>query len=242
MIIEVCVDSVASARQAKLGGADRLELCQDLAVGGTTPSKGLVVTTQKQVDLPIIAMIRPRGGDFCYDEDEFQTMLEDIRLMKDLGIAGIVTGILTPEAEVDLPRMEQIMALASGMEVVFHRAFDLTKDLFTSFDRFEKLGVCRVLTAGGSNRAEDGKETIRQLLTLSSSVTVMPGSGINQENASLFKQMGATEIHLSGKVPRQSSMIYRKEGIYMGAAGTSSEYLREETSAEKINNVLLSIV
>lgn len=237
MIIEVCVDRVRSAIHAQKGGADRLELCQDLALGGTTPSKGLVVQTQKNVKLPIMAMIRPRGGDFCYDEYEFECMLEDIRLMKELQVEGIVVGILTPDGRIDMSRMKKVMDEAQGMEVVCHRAFDMTRDLFEAFSDLQELGITRVLTAGGYNKAPQGIENIQKLIAKNSGITVMPGSGVGAENAKLFEQIGAKEIHLSGKVKIKSKMQYQNPNIGMGSASAEDEYAIEETSAEKIAQV-----
>lgn len=234
MMIEVCVDRVQSAINAQKGGADRLELCQDLALGGTTPSKGLVVQTQKNVRLPIMAMIRPRGGDFCYDGYEFECMLEDIRLMKELRVEGIVVGILTPDGRIDMERMQKVMDEAQGMEVVCHRAFDMTRDLTEAFFDLEKLGITRVLTAGGYDKAPDGIENIKRLIAKNSSVTVMPGSGVGAENAKLFEQIGAKEIHLSGKVRIKSKMQYQNPNVGMGSASADDEYTIEETSVEKI--------
>lgn len=244
MILEVCVDKVQSAINAFRGGAGRLELCQDLCVGGTTPSKGLVLETMRAVPLPIMAMIRPRGGDFCYDHYEFYGMLEDIRLMKELGVPGIVTGILTREGKIDMLRMEKVMMEASGLEVVFHRAFDMTQDIFSSLSDLEELGVTRVLTAGGFNKAPEGILEIEKLLQRGSSVTIMPGSGITGENLLNFTKIGVKEIHLSGKEKVDSLMTYRKPGISMGAQDPESEYLLEEASEEiifKVSEILSTL-
>ncbi len=234
MILEVCVDRVRSAIHAELGGADRLELCQDLALGGTTPSKGLVVETKRAVRIPIMAMIRPRSGDFCYDETEFACMLEDILLMKELKVQGIVVGVLTPEGKVDTARMKKIMALAGDLEVTFHRAFDMTDDLDEALETLQVLGVTRVLTAGGCNKATEGLETIERLIAKDSSVIVMPGSGLHAKNIGQFQKIGACEFHLSGKHQVPSRMIYRKPNVAMGSADAASEFLIEEASVEKI--------
>lgn len=237
MLIEVCVDRVQSAINAREGGAARLELCQDLALGGTTPSKGLVVQTQRAVDLPIMAMIRPRGGDFCYDDHEFECMIEDIRLMRELKVEGIVVGILTPDGRIDMPRMQRVMQEAAGMEVVCHRAFDMTRDLFETFEDLKKLGITRVLTAGGYNKAPQGIENIKKLIEQNSDITIMPGSGVDASNAKDFEKIGAKEIHLSGKVKVKSKMQYQNPNVSMGSASAEDEYMIEETSREKIAEV-----
>lgn len=236
MLIEVCVDRVQSAINAVAGGAHRIELCQDLAIGGTTPSKGLVSQTLKAVKVPVVVMIRPRAADFCYDDYEFQTMLEDIEWMHELGVQGIVTGILTPDAEVDMLRMQQVMHAAKGMEVVFHRAFDMTRDLFRAIEDIKELGVCRVLTSGGKATAQEGLEQIRQLVQSQDSVQILPGGGINEKNATLFQRIGASQIHLSGKVKVESKMLFRNCSVPMGSL-EQGEYWIDETSEEKIRAI-----
>lgn len=234
MLIEVCVDRVQSALSAEKGGADRIELCQDLLIGGTTPSKGLVIQTMRYVSLPIIVMIRPRAGDFCYDDYEFHCMIDDIRLMKELGICGIVTGILSPNGDIDESRMIRLMQEAQGMEVVFHRAFDMSRNLSQSLDILEDLGVTRILTSGGCNKAIEGIDSIQQLIAQSRFTTIMPGSGIDEHNALQFYEAGATEIHLSGKHLIPSAMQYRKPTVSMGSFHSEREYLIEETSIDKV--------
>lgn len=243
MIVEVCVDRVQSAIHAVTGGADRIELCQDLAVGGTTPSMGLVIQTMQAIDKPVICMVRPRGGDFCYDSYEFESMLTDIVRFKELGISGIAIGILTPDGNVDVERMRKVMETACGMEVVFHRAFDMTADLIKALRDLEQLGIARVLTSGGKNTAWDGIETLRTLQNAQSNVTIMAGSGIHEGNVQAFQKIGISEIHLSGKITIPSRMQYRNPCIQMGKKeegkmNSQDEYGIEETSVEKIRRVV----
>lgn len=237
MLIEACVDRVQSAIHAVAGGADRIELCQDLAIGGTTPSEGLVIQTMRAIDKPIVVMIRTRGGDFCYDEYEFAVMMEDIRRMRELQVAGIVTGMLSTDGRVDKKRMRQVIEAAQGMEVTFHRAFDMTKNLGEALDDLSSLGITRVLTSGGMNLAMDGIDNLKKLVQKQSPVTIMVGSGISAENAKLFEEIGIREIHLSGKTQISSKMQYRNPSIQMGKSDLSSEYIIEETDAQKIRAV-----
>ncbi len=237
MLIEVCVDRVQSAVNAVSGGADRIELCQDLAIGGTTPSEGLVIQTMRAIDKPIVVMIRTRGGDFCYDEYEFEVMMEDIQRMRELQVAGIVTGMLSADGGVDKKRMQQVMEAAKGMEVVFHRAFDMTKNLSEALDDLSSLGITRVLTSGGMNLATEGIDNLKKLVQKQSPVTIMAGSGISAENVKLFEAIGIREIHLSGKTQIPSKMLYRNPSVQMGKSDARDEYIIEETQTQKIRAV-----
>lgn len=234
MILEVCVDSVYSALQAQQGGADRIELCQDLSLGGTTPSYGLIVQTLKKISLPVMGMIRPRSGDFCYDEEEFSCMLEDIQIMRNLGVRGIVTGILTEEGEIDKTRMRRLMEEARGLDLTFHRAFDMTKDLFAALADLEELGIKRVLTSGAAAGAEEGSDTLKLLLAENREISIMAGCGVNVQNARSLADLGIKELHFSGRVSRPSPMRCRNLSASMGRSSSESEYLLEETSAEKV--------
>lgn len=232
MIIEVCADSLRSAQNAEKGGADRIELCQDLPLGGTTPSYGLTLLTLRQLSLPVMAMIRPRGGDFCYSEEEFSCMIEDVRLMRKLGVHGIVTGILTEEGEVDRRRMQRLIDEAEGLDITFHRAFDMSRDLFQSLEILEELGIRRVLTSGGRATAAEGSRVLRDLVHQGRCVDIMAGCGVNASNASFFAELGIRELHLSGKRSLPSRMRFRNPLVSMGSS--SEEYLLEETAEENI--------
>lgn len=237
-VVEICVDSVASAINAQKGGARRIELCQDLSLGGTTPSVGLVKIVKAHCDLPIVAMVRSRTGDFCYDALEFNVMLEDIKSFKALGISEIVTGILTPEGRIDVDRMRQIVTIASPMKVVLHRAFDMCEDLFLALEDARALGIVRILSSGGRDRAFLAKETLCALRTSAKDICMMPGAGIDAAAAKYFKAQGFTQIHLSASVKGISKMRYQKNNLAMGVASKSNEYAIMLTDAQKVREVV----
>jgi copper homeostasis protein len=218
VLVEVCVDSVASAMAAERGGAARVELCGSLLEGGITPSAGLIEKTRAAVSLDLHVMIRPRGGDFCYDPDEFEIMQRDIALAQRLGANGVVFGMLDVNGNVDLARTRQLTAMARPLAVTFHRAFDMTANLFRAFDDLCAAGVDRLLTSGGEATSLQGWETIKQLVNQSRGrIVIMPGSGISPENArSLIDQTRAGEIHVGLRSSFPSPMLHRNPRISMG--------------------------
>lgn len=221
--IEVCVDSVASAVAAEHGGADRIELCGSLAEGGITPSAGLIEAARSIVSLDLHVMIRPRGSDFCYDEQEFQVMQRDIELAKQMGADGVVFGILKCDGAIDVQRTRQLVDLARPLAVTFHRAFDMSADLFQSLEDVCRVGADRVLTSGGEQTSLQGIEPIASLVTKAQErIIIMPGSGIKPENArDLVERTGAKEIHVGLRSSVLSSMLYRNARVALGTvAGT----------------------
>jgi len=171
-------------------------------------------------------MIRPREGDFCYSDREFEVMLEDIRIARQEGADGIVCGILDPNGEVDTDRMQQVMETSGPMDITFHRAFDMSCDLFRSMETLAGLGIRRILTSGGKSTALEGIAMIRELVRKSAGrIIIMPGSGINETNAELIlKETGATELHLSAGRYVSGSMEFRNNGISMGNIMKIPEY------------------
>jgi copper homeostasis protein len=221
VLVEVCVDSVSSALAAERGGAARVELCSDLIEGGITPSAGLIEMTRAAVSVALHVMIRPRGGDFCYDSGEFEIMRRDIAFAKQLGANGVVFGILDLNGNVDLARTRPLVDLARPLAVTFHRAFDMTADLSRALDDVCAAGVDRLLTSGGEPTSIEGQETIRQLVKQARSrIVVIPGSGIKPENArSLVDYTGVTEIHVGLRSAIPSPMLHRNLRVSMGSAG-----------------------
>jgi copper homeostasis protein len=166
--IEVCVDSVESAIAAERGGAHRIELCSALADGGLTPSSGLIATVRQKVDITLHVMIRPRGSDFCYSDDEFSVMQRDILMAKQLRADGVVLGILDLDGKIDTRRTKQLVELAAPLRVTFHRAFDMSRDLLHSLRELQTTGIHGVLTSGGKSTAAAGAQTLKRLVAAAS--------------------------------------------------------------------------
>jgi copper homeostasis protein len=206
-VLEICVQSVDRAIAAERGGAQRVELCSDLSSGGVTPSAGLMKVARKQVRLPIFVLIRPRRGDFVYSKREFETMTEDIRTAKQLGMDGIVLGLLNPQGDVEVGRTQKLVELAHPLPVTFHHAFDAAPDLQRSLLAVIKTGAKRILTSGGKPRAADNLAGLARLVAAASDrISIMPGGGINAKNVSrISRQTLAHEIHTSLGTSLQSS-------------------------------------
>ncbi len=239
-MIEICATNIQSAIAAQQGGAKRIELCDNLYEGGTTPSFAAIKLVLAKLDIQVNIMIRPRGSDFCYDDDEFEIMKEDILMCKQLGVNGVVFGILLPNGNVDVSRSKQLVELARPLSVTFHRAFDVTPDPQKALEDIISCGVDRLLTAGQQNIAPDGAELISELVKQADDrIVIMPGSGLNDKNISEFrKKTGAKEFHMTGRMPVESKMIYRKDGIYMGGLPQIPEFEIFITNADKINKVV----
>ena len=230
-VLEVCVDSTASALAAKRGGADRLELCADLIVGGTTPSLTLVQQVKAETGLPVRALLRPRFGDFCYDSYELAQMEQLAAELVEAGADGIVTGVLTPEGALDAGAMQPIYAAARkaaekvGRPVActLHRAFDVCADPFAALKTAREMGLCTILTSGQAASAPQGAALLRQLTERAGKdVEILAGAGVSAQNIPvLAAQTGVRAFHLSGKQVLQSRMTFRREGVPMGLPGFS---------------------
>lgn len=230
-VLEVCVDSTASALAAKRGGADRLELCADLIVGGTTPSLTLMQQVKAETGLPVRALLRPRFGDFCYDSYELAQMEQLAAELVEAGADGIVTGVLTPEGALDAGAMQPIYAAArkaaekAGRPVActLHRAFDVCADPFAALETARSMGLCTILTSGQAASAPQGAALLRQLTERAGKdVEILAGAGVSAQNIPvLAAQTGVRAFHLSGKQVLQSRMTFRREGVPMGLPGFS---------------------
>ena len=242
MLLEVCVDSFQSAINAKRGGADRLELCSNLIIGGTTPSFELLKKIKNEIDIDVNVLIRPRFGDFFYDDYEFDIICADIITAKNLGADGVVIGILNTDATLNITRLEKLITLAQGLHITLHRAFDMSADIFAELESAKQLGINTILTSGGKNRAGDAIDILRELSLCSGNVDIMPGSGINAEVIGKFLQK--TDIktfHMSGKFEKQSPMVYRNNELNMGLP-MMSEYIIwecDENEIAKAKSVML---
>lgn len=201
-ILEVAANSVASALAAEAGGAARVELCSALEVGGLTPSHATIAIARERLGIPIHVLIRPRAGDFVFDDLECEVMRRDIETCKALGCAGVVIGVLDADGDVDVPRCRGLMDAARGMSVTFHRAFDFTRDPFTALDAIIELGCDRLLTSGQADDALIGAPLIRTLVDRARGrITIMPGGSIDANNiAAIARATGAHEFHASAKV------------------------------------------
>lgn len=236
--IEACIGTLQSGIEAEKGGANRVELCDNLAEGGTTPSAALIQMTKEKLQIPAAVMIRPRHGDFLYSDLEFEIMKKDIEFCKSVGVEAVVFGLLTPEGNIDCERTKKLVETAGNMQVCFHRALDLSNDYLKAIEEIIDCGCHRILTSGGANKAVEGFENIRKAQELyGNKIEIMVGSGINAENVSMFHNIGIRNFHLSGKVQIDSLMTYRKEGVSMGAISADEEYKITQTDYRKIAEV-----
>ncbi len=237
--MEVCIDSVESAVNAERGGASRLELCACLGEGGTTPTLGTLRVVKTTTTLPVFVMIRPRGGDFLYTENEYQIMKEDIRILKEEGVNGFVFGLLTPEGDIDIKRMKELLTFCRPLPVTFHRAFDMVKKPVDSLETLIQLGVDRILTSGCERNALEGAPLIKALIKQANGrISIMPGGGITENNLEhILTETGAKEFHCSARVSVESGMEYQNEHVCMGGSG-ASEYTTKTTSVDRVRRLV----
>ena len=211
MLLEICVEDAASAGLAAEGGAQRIELCSDLALEGLTPSRSLMREAREACKLPIMCMIRPRAGEFCHDLFELRGMQASIEEARELGMDGVVLGVLDARGHIDVRAVEKLMASAVGLDLTFHRAFDLAPDASEALEELVELGVKRVLTSGGAPTALEGAERLASLVEQAAGrIVVMPGGGVRAQNLTeLRKATGANEFHSSAGGPG----VISKEGV-----------------------------
>lgn len=240
---EICANSVESCLAAQAGGAHRVELCSGIPEGGTTPSIGDIRVARRLLDIKLYVIIRPRGGDFLYTSLELETMMENIKVARQEGADGLVTGCLTPEGEVDIPAMKRIMEVADGCPVTFHRAFDHCADPFRTLEDLIGLGVKRILTSGQQPTAPQGAELIRQLIMQANDrITIMPGCGINENNIHrLAQHTGAREFHFSAREKKASLMRPANPLVRMGNAGIDDSVYMVTTS-ERVSHTISALL
>lgn len=239
--IEICTNSVTSCLEAQKGGAHRVELCAGIPEGGTTPSYGEIVVARELLDIKLNIIVRPRGGDFLYSEVEHKTMLRDIEIAKELGVDGVVFGCLNADGTIDMARNRELVAAAKGMNVTFHRAFDMCKDPFESLEQIIALGCHRILTSGQQPTAIEGIKLLTELVAKADNrIIIMPGSGVNEDNiAVLAEETKAKEFHFSAREPIKSNMEYRNPDLKMGGTVVSiDEYVQNVTNANKVKRTI----
>lgn len=234
-ILECCVDSVESAIEAEKGGANRLELCANLIIGGTSPSLALFEKVKENTSIKINVLLRPRFGDFLYSDYEFEILKEEVKLFRNAGADGVVIGCLRADGTIDSSKMDELIALAEGMHITMHRAFDMTENPYEALREAKRLGVNTILTSGQRNTALEGKELIKDLIEeAGDELEILVGSGVNAEVIKEFLyESKAYAFHMSGKKTLTSGMIYKNEKVSMGLP-MMSEYEVWQTSSEKI--------
>lgn len=239
MKAEIVVYNIASALGAEAGGADRIEVCDNPGEGGTTPSVGTVEVIRQHVSLDVFAMIRPRGGDFCYSSYEFHAMKRDIAAFQRLSIDGVVFGILLPDGTLDKKRCAELIAKARPLKVTCHRAFDMTRDPRQALEDCIEVGFDRILTSGQKPQALAGAELIRELIQQAAGrISIMPGSGVNENTVSeIVSISGANEVHFSAMVTEPGKMDYKNPAIAGMGSDEGSEYLLRAVDPARVKKI-----
>lgn len=237
-ILEICVDSLASARAAIRGGADRLELCSALSVGGLTPYEALLRQIRAESDIPVRCLMRPRAGDFLYTEAEIRLMASQMETLRSAGASGFVIGCLTADGELDAKAMEPLLEAAKGGGLTLHRCIDVSRDPLRTYLDAKALGFDTVLTSGAAGSCLQGMEMIGKLLSLREKTggpEVLIGAGVNAAVISAFREafFHARAFHMSGKTDQESGMIFRRAGVPMGLPGLDEWHI-PQTDEEKV--------
>jgi copper homeostasis protein len=241
--VEICVDSVESAIAAQKGGADRVELCDNLMEGGTTPSFGAIEMARKLLDIKLHVIIRPRGGDFYYSDIEFEIIKRDVEMAKSGGVDGIVIGILDENGEVDKRRTAQIIELARPLSVTFHRAFDVAQNAFRALEDLISLGIDRILTSGQEETAMEGLDLIAEITRRADNrIIIMACGNLNDRNIAKFvEKTNVKEVHFTAFSPIESQMKYRNPNVFMGGTLRTPEYNRNQTDANMVSKTIANI-
>ena len=233
-VLEICVDSLASARAAIRGGADRLELCSALAVGGLTPYEALLRQIKAESDIPVRCLMRPRAGDFLHTPEEREMLRQQILQLKGAGADGFVIGCLTAEGDLDLEAMKPLVEACGDRGITLHRCIDVSRDPVQTYLDAGKLGIDTVLTSGGAGNCLEGLETIGKMLSLNGP-QVLIGAGVKAPVIAKFRETfpEAEAFHMSGKCEIESSMVFRREGVPMGLPGLDEWHI-QQTSEEAV--------
>ncbi|MGP6486971.1 copper homeostasis protein CutC [Duffyella gerundensis] len=233
-ILEICCYGVDCAVTAQRAGADRIELCAAPKEGGITPSFGMLQQARERVSIPVHPIVRPRGGDFCYGEAEFDAIKSDVTLIREMGFPGVVVGLLDQDGHIDRARMQQLMALTGDMAVTFHRAFDLCHSPKRAYQELTDLGIARILTSGQQQSAENGIALLRELNQLPEGPIVIAGAGVRLSNLQKFLDCGIREVHSSASRLLSSSMRYRKAGVSMCSDSETEEFSRYSVDGDMV--------
>ena len=236
MIVEVCANSLESALVAERAGADRIELCSELAVGGLTPSYGLLKAVKEQVSIPVHVLIRPRSGDFTYTANELNMMMTDIELCVELGFDGIVSGVLLNDFSLDAAQTQKLKSAAGNLKFTFHRAFDWVKNPLEALEQLDAMQMDYVLSSGQQKLAPLGIDLLSELKKKSKTVQIMPGSGVNAGNIDVFKNNGFNAVHLSGTAMIQT--LAKEPAITMNSERFLSDDYIAITQLENIKAVV----
>lgn len=234
-ILECCVDSVESALEAQKGGANRVELCSALVIGGLSPSVALFKMVRDAIDIKIHVLLRPRFGDFCYTEYEHEIIKEEVKMFRELGADGIVIGTLKQDGSLNMEQMRELVSEAGEMSITLHRAFDMCEDPMKTLEDVKDLGIHTILTSGQKNSCINGTELLAELVRKADNkVDILIGGGVDASVIQeLYDKTGATSYHMSGKITLDSEMQYRKEDVSMGVA-SMSEYEIWRTSSVRV--------
>jgi copper homeostasis protein len=240
ILLEVCCGSLDDALQSELGGADRIELCSALFLGGLTPSAGTIMEAKRRLRIPFVAMVRPRAGGFCYSPAEMDVMLRDTQSAIELGADGVVFGILKENGTIDIERSRQIRERIGNRQAVFHRAFDVTPNPFRALDELVDLGITRVLTSGQQNAAPDGADLIRQLIEHARGrIEILPGGGLRVHTLEDFvAKTGCVQVHLAAPGVQYDNSTLARPSVTFGGALYPSEVRYEVTDRGIIENVV----
>jgi copper homeostasis protein len=231
-LIEIATSDFLTTKSAVEGGADRIELCANLAEGGTTPSYAHIKKCREAFDIALFPIIRPRGGDFLYTKDEFEIMKNDIKLCKELGCEGIVIGLLNMDGTIDMTRTSQLIELAYPLEVTFHRAFDRCKDPFAALEELIEIGCQRILTSGQRPTVSEGVDLIAELNKKADDrIIILPGSGVRKDNIKMLaEKTGCIEFHSSLRGKAKSPMQF----IHPAFADSAESYSNNEISPDEV--------
>ena len=242
-VIEICVDCLESVQVCADAGVDRIELCSALSEGGLTPSHGFLRTARKIFPGTVMMMIRPRSGDFLYSDEEMEIMKDDIRCAANLGADGVVFGCLNATGVIDREKTMKLLDVSQQLDVTFHRAFDVTRDLVSSLETLIGLGIPRVLTSGGEADVWQGLPRLRDLNEQAAGrIVVLPGGGVTARRINeLIEATGVKECHLSARHSVPSPMMFQRDDIAMGSSRTTPESIRQVTDPAQLHLLLSSL-